>query len=84
MGTQDEVHGIGVQVATAGIRVEIREPIAVGYLVTIKVGRVGKVLHEDRPRQEILVCHMLWHVTRDTEMLVLVEPQNMKVAATVG
>jgi hypothetical protein len=70
----DEMHRIVNQVATISIRVEAREPVAVCILAGLNVGRVGQVLDKYRSSEEILVCQLLGHITRDAKMLVVVEP----------
>lgn len=41
------------------------------------------MLNEYSTRQAILVCMFLWYASRNAQVLILVKPQDMEIAATL-
>lgn len=78
----DEVYGVERQILPIRLAVEALEPVAVRWLVVAKARRVGQVLNEHSSCEAILVRLLLGYATWNAQMLVHVEPEHMKVAAT--
>jgi hypothetical protein len=81
VGAHEEQYSIALQVALEWFAVETLELEATWQL---GLRRLCQVLDQDSACKLVLVGLLWRHAAGNTEMLVLVEPQHMEVAATIS